>query len=171
MQRSISLLTVLVLCVAVPTMAASTNYTISTFKNGQSIATRQVKAVELRNAAAAMITAFQDRAPNYAQLVRLYAVSCGTQQSHLGLPGPPAATLPPALPASGKGASRPLPSGLPTIKVMADNPLASFAGQAVVSRPSPSGALRAALTRLPDPGCLGRGGCCIPHETTRGPLV
>lgn len=69
MQRSISLLTVLVLCVAVPTMAASTNYTISTFKNGQSIATRQVKAVELRNAAAAMITAFQDRAPNYAQLV------------------------------------------------------------------------------------------------------
>ena len=69
MQRSISLLTVLVLCVAVPTMAASTNYTISTFKNGQPIATREVKAVELRNAAAAMITAFQDRAPNYAQLV------------------------------------------------------------------------------------------------------
>ena len=69
MQRSISLLTVLVLCVAVPTMAASTNYTISTFKNGQPIATREVKAVELRNAAAAMITAFQDRAPSYAQLV------------------------------------------------------------------------------------------------------
>ena len=53
----------------------------------------------------------------------------------------------PALPASGKGASRPLPSGLPARKALADNPLASAEGQPVASRPSPSGALRAALNR------------------------
>ena len=95
----------------------------------------------------------------------LYAVSCGTQQSHQQ---PPAATLAPALPASGKGASRPLPSGVTDRKVMADHPLTSLAGQTVGSRPSHSGALRAALTRLSDPRNLGSGRCCVPHETMRG---
>jgi len=58
----------------------------------------------------------------------------------------------PALPASGKGASRPLPSGLPARRALADNTLASVARRNVASKPSPSGALRAALTRPSAPG-------------------
>lgn len=72
----------------------------------------------------------------------------------------------PALPASGKGSSRLLPSGFPDRKVMTANHLASVADQPVASRPSPSGALRAALTRLPDPGKMASRWCCFPHETT-----
>ena len=96
----------------------------------------------------------------------LYAVSCGMRRSHSQ---PPAVTLPPALPASGKGASRPLPSGLPARKPLADNPLASVAGQPVASRPSPSGALRAALTRPSAPRPPRTLSRCFPHGTTRGP--
>jgi hypothetical protein len=70
MQRLILLLAVLVLCAATAqTMAASTAYTISTFKNGQPIGTRKVNAVELRNAAVALTSTFQDQIPSYDLLV------------------------------------------------------------------------------------------------------
>lgn len=70
MQRLILLSAVLVLCAATTqTMAASTAYTISTFKNGQPIGTRKVNAVELRNAAIAMTSAFKDKIPSYDLLV------------------------------------------------------------------------------------------------------
>ena len=75
---------------------------------------------------------------------------------------------------SGKGASRPLPSGLPARKVMTDNPLASIAGQPIASRPSPADALRAALTRPSAPRNQTSWDCYVPHETTRdhdGPLT
>ena len=75
---------------------------------------------------------------------RLYAVSCGTQHSQFGMA---AATYPPAFPASGKGASRPLPSGLSAKKTKADNPLTSVGRVAAASRPCPTGGLRPALTR------------------------
>jgi len=50
-------------------MAASPAYTISTFKNGQPIGARVVKAVELRNAAIAMTNEFRDLTPSYDLLV------------------------------------------------------------------------------------------------------
>ena len=72
MQRLILLSTVLVLCTATTqTMAASasTAYTISTFKNGQPIGTREVSAVDLRNAAKHLTSAFQEQMPSYERLI------------------------------------------------------------------------------------------------------
>lgn len=70
MQCLILLSAAVVLCAATTqTMAASTAYTISTFKNSQPIGTRKVNAVELRNAAIAMTSAFQDQIPSYDLLV------------------------------------------------------------------------------------------------------
>lgn len=70
MQRLILLSTVLVLCAATTqTMAASTAYSISTFKNGQPIGARKVTTVELRNAAIALTGVFQEQMPSYDRLV------------------------------------------------------------------------------------------------------
>lgn len=70
LHRLVLLSAAFVLCVATTqTMAASTAYTISTFKNGQPIGTRKVNVVELRNAAIALTSVFQDRIPSYDQLV------------------------------------------------------------------------------------------------------
>lgn len=44
-------------------------YTISTFKNGQRIGTRKTEAAELRNAATALTSAFQEHTPSYDRLV------------------------------------------------------------------------------------------------------
>lgn len=70
MRRLIPLSVVLVLCAtAAQTMAASTAFTISTFKNGQPIGTRKVTAAELRNAAIALTSVFQEQMPSYDRLV------------------------------------------------------------------------------------------------------
>ena len=70
MRRAILLSSVLVLCsAATQTMAASTAYTISTFKNGQPIGTSKVNAAELRNAAIALTSVFQEQMPSYDKLV------------------------------------------------------------------------------------------------------
>lgn len=64
------LLSIAVLCAAATqTTAASTAYTISTFKNGQPIGTRKVNTVELRNAATALTSVFQEQIPSYDRLV------------------------------------------------------------------------------------------------------
>ncbi len=69
MQRSILLLTCIMLCIATTqTMAAPTTHTIATFMNGQPIGTRVVKSVELRNAAIAMTNAFKNQTPSYVIL-------------------------------------------------------------------------------------------------------
>lgn len=70
MQRAISLVTLLVLCAAAPqSMAASPDYTIVTFKNGRPIATREVYAMELRNAAVALTSRFREQTISYSRLL------------------------------------------------------------------------------------------------------
>ena len=70
MRLLISFLVFLLLDVAATqAVAASTVYTISTFKSGQPIGTRKIKAAELRNAAIAMTSTFQEKTPSYELLV------------------------------------------------------------------------------------------------------
>ncbi|WP_227105137.1 hypothetical protein [Chromobacterium rhizoryzae] len=70
MPRALSLSAALILsALVVQAMAAPTVYTISTFKNGQLVGARKVKPSELRNAAIAMTSAFQEQTPSYDQLV------------------------------------------------------------------------------------------------------
>jgi hypothetical protein len=71
-----------------------------------------------------------------------FRVECNTDSLAWRLP-----PIRPALPASGKGVRRPLLSGLPARKAMANNPLASVALLAAASRPSPTCGLRPALTQ------------------------
>lgn len=71
MIRSISLAFIGICLSASQATASPPTYTIVTLKNGQEIGTRNIAAIELRNATSALVEAFQEQPPSYAVLLSI----------------------------------------------------------------------------------------------------
>jgi hypothetical protein len=70
LNRSFPMFAVLAICASTCWAKTTTpTYTIFTLKNGQQIGKRIVHVAELRDAATALIAAFQERTPDYSLLV------------------------------------------------------------------------------------------------------